>query len=260
MSTLVAAWQDAVTSFAGTVAELPDSAFAAPSGLPGWTVGDIVAHVAALESELAGNPLPTHEPDWDELPHADDLFSRYTEFGVDARRGWPPAQVRAELDEVIAQRTAQLADACEDEEITGVGGRPMTLAAQLQMRCFDIVVHDLDVRDALGMPGPELGAGARVCLEQIAGGLGYVFVKRAGARPGQVLHVVVPDWLDTWVAVGEDGRGRPGEPGEATVTITLAAEQFLRLGSGRDGDAGSAVVAGDAGLGHEVLAGLNVAP
>lgn len=260
MDSLVDAWWQAITSFEDTALEIPDSAFAEPSLLPGWTVGDIVAHVVALESELAGHSLPDGDPDWDVLPHADDAFSRYTERGVDARRGRTPALVRGELRQVVEERQDQLRAASRDELITGIRGQAMPMDQQLRMRCFDIVVHEIDVRDALGMPGPELGAGAEVCIEQMVGGMGYVFVKRAGAQPGQVLHLVVPGWVDTWVEVGEDGRGRPGGAGDATVTITLPVEQFLRLAAGRAGDTGSAVVAGDPRLGREVLGHLNVAP
>ncbi len=262
MNPLVDAWRDAITRFCDTVAEIPDKAFAQASLLPGWTVGDIVAHTAALEHELAGQPLPAHNPDWDALPHADDLFSRYTEIGVDVRRGWTPEHVRADLAAAVAARTAQLDAEPQDDDrvITGVGGLQRTFAEQLHMRCFDVVIHDIDLRDALGMPGPGLGAGARVCAEQIASGLGYVWVKRAGATVGQVLHLVVPGWIDAWVGVGEDGRGRPVEAGEATVTVTIPPLEFLRLGTGRRGDAGAAQISGDADLGKRLVAGLNVAP
>lgn len=260
MDALVDAWLDAITSFEQTVMQISDHDFAAASLLPGWTVGDVVAHVAALEAELAERDMPDHEPAWEELTHADDPFSQYTERGVDARRGWPPALVRGELREVIDERTEQLRSVRAGDIVTGIRGRAMPVEQQLRMRCFDIVVHEVDVRDALGLPGPHLGAGARVCIEQMAGGLGYVFAKKVAARPGQVLHMIVPDWLDVWVAMGEDGRAHVSEPGEATVTITVPVEQFLRLAAGRGGDTGSAVVAGDPALGREVLAHLNVAP
>lgn len=256
MHPLVTAWYDAIDSFSATVDLLSDDDFAKPSLLPGWSVGDIVAHTAALESELAGLPQPVHEPDWDALPHAANLFSRYTEVGVDARRGWSPAQVRAELAAVVAERKAQLATVSDAEQpIAGIGGRQLTLTQQLRMRCFDIVVHEMDLRDALGMGDQHLGQGASVCISQIAEALGYVFVKKAGAVPGQMLHVVVPGWLDRWIEVGPDGRGRACEAGTATVELVLPAMQFLRLGSGREGS-----VTGDEDLGARVVAGLNVAP
>ena len=74
MNPLVTAWLQVSAAFSETVAQVSDDDFSAPSLLPGWTIGDIIAHIAALEVELSGEPLPAHEPAWDTLPHADDLF------------------------------------------------------------------------------------------------------------------------------------------------------------------------------------------
>ncbi len=262
MNPLVAAWQDAIDSFARTVAQVPDEAFAQDSLLPGWTIGDIVAHVAALEVELSGVPMPDHEPDWDALPHADDLFSRYTEIGVDYRRGWAPQQVREELAAVTVTRSEQLHQGPQDSDtrVPGVAGIERSLGRVLRMRTFDIFLHELDVRDSLGMPDPALGQAAEVTAGLMADGLGYVWVKKAGASTGDVLHFVVPDWIDAWVGVGDDGRGRAVEPGVATVTVTVAPMNYLRLASGRRGDPDSATVDPDGDLGRAVVAGLNVAP
>ena len=262
MHALVAAWRDAVDSFKSTVSELPDEAFTKQSLLPGWTIGDIVAHVVALEVELSGQGLPAHEPDWDTLPQADDLFSRYTEIGVDYRRGRSPAELRAELADAARIRTEQLVDGPQemDRLVTGPGGIERTLGQVLGMRTFDVFLHELDIRDAAEMPPPVLGAAARATADQMAGGLGYVWVKKAGAQSGDVLHFVVPEWIDAWIGVGEDGRGRSVEPGEATTTITVAPMNYLRLGSGRRGTPAEVVVRGRRDLGEALVAGLNVAP
>ncbi len=262
MNPLVTAWLQVSDAFAQTVAQIPDSDFDRPSLLPGWTIGDIVAHVAALEVELSGHSLPDHEPDWDSLPHADDLFSRYTEIGVDYRRGWTPAELRADLAQAFATRAEQLTSGPQesDARVMGVGGIERSLGRVLRMRCFDIFLHDLDIRDALEMPAPELGDGAQVAAGLMADSFGYVWVKRAGAEPGDVLHLEVPGWIDAWVGVGEDGRGASVEPCPAHVTITVEPLDFLRLGSGRDGDPAAAVVEGDAARATAVLNGLNVAP
>ena len=262
MNPLVTSWQDAADSLAECVQQIPDEAFAAPSGLPGWTVGDIVAHIIDLEAELAGQTRPPHEPDWDDLPHADDLFSRYTEVGVDVRRGRTPEQLRAELDEVLSVRGEQLAAGSQDPDgmIAGVGGIERTFDAMLRMRCFDIFLHELDIRDALGMPPPDLGPAARTTVDVMADALGYIWAKKAGAQPGDVLHFVVSDWQDRWIAVGEDGRGRDAEPGEPRVTIGVDVMPFIRLASGRDPDLSTVSIDGDVNLGSAVVENLNVAP
>ena len=58
LATLVAAWSssaDDVLALAGT---LDEAEMAAATDLPGWTVQDVIAHLAALEAELAGDPVP----------------------------------------------------------------------------------------------------------------------------------------------------------------------------------------------------------
>lgn len=262
MNPLVIAWQDAIDSFQRTVAQVPDGAFSQPSLLPGWTVADIVAHVAALELELGGEPMPSHEPDWESLPHADDLFSRYTEIGVDYRRGWTPEQLREELHQAAATRSEQLHSGSQDGDrlISGVAGIERTFDHMLRMRTFDIFLHEIDLRDALQMPDPHLAQAARATAGLMVDSLGYVWVKRAGAGTGDVLHFMVPGWSDVWVGVGADGRGQNDEPGEATTTVTVEPMNYLRLASGRRGDLDAVIVNGDQELGRAVAAGLNVAP
>jgi hypothetical protein len=130
----------------------------------------------------------------------------------------------------------------------------------MRMRCFDIFLHGLDIRDALGMAEPRLGPAAQVAAGVIADGLGYVWVKKAGASARQVLHFAVPGWVDAWIGVGEDGRGGPVPSGKADAEVTLEPMAFLRLGSGRRGDPASAAIRGDRTLGRAVVSGLNVAP
>ncbi|MEZ5184708.1 MAG: maleylpyruvate isomerase family mycothiol-dependent enzyme [Candidatus Nanopelagicales bacterium] len=262
MNPFITAWQDAIDSFEATLAQVPDDAFARDSLLPGWTIGDIVAHVCALEVELSGEPLPAHEPDWEALPHADDLFSRYTEIGVDYRRGWTPQQLREELHLVAARRSEQLTTGPQDsaERVQGVAGIERSFGRVLKMRTFDIFLHEVDIRDALDLPDPHLGEAARVTAALMADSLGYVWVKKAKAAFGDVLHFVVPEWIDAWVGVGEDGRGRAVDPAIATTTVTVEPMDYLRLASGRRGDPGAVVVEGDLDLGRATVAGLNVAP
>lgn len=258
---LIEVWQQAALAFCATATQVPDGNFAQPSSLPGWTVGDIVAHVAALESELAGDPLPDHHPDWAALPHANDPFSRYTETGVDARRGRSPGQLRAELDDAVSRRADLLRRGPQDGAamVTGVGGIPRTLDRTLRMRIFDIYLHDLDVRDTLGWPRPAGTRAARVTLDLQTAALPYVWGKRVGAGAGRVLHVAITGDLDAdlWVGVGKDGRGAFVAPVTPTVTLTADWMDYLRLSSGRGGTAG---VDGDADLGRAALAGLNVSP
>ena len=262
MNPFVAAWQDAIDSFGATVDHISDESFAAPSLLPGWTIGDIVAHVVALEAELCGDPLPDHEPDWGGLAHADDAFSQYTELGVDHRRGTSPQALRAELAEVTGRRRRLLREGPQgdDDLVRGIAGNTWPLRRVLRMRCFDIFLHELDVRDALGLGVPQFGPAATVTVALMADSLGYVWVKKAQAQPGQVLHFVVPGYVDQWIGVGQDGRGRAVEATQATTTVSMDVLAFIRLASGRRPDPDAASVDGDRHLAERVLQGLNVSP
>ncbi|MEZ5157808.1 MAG: hypothetical protein R2687_03140 [Candidatus Nanopelagicales bacterium] len=148
-----------------------------------------------------------------------------------------------------------------DRLVTGPEASSAPLGRVLGMRTFDVFLHELDIRDAaemrhrISVPPPgrrpiRWPAGSDTCGS-----------KRApGAQSGDVLHFVVPEWIDVWIGVGEDGRGRSVEPGEATTTITVAPMNYLRLGSGRRGDPADVEVQGRRDLGEAVVAGLNVAP
>ncbi|MFN8184609.1 MAG: hypothetical protein U0R23_09330 [Candidatus Nanopelagicales bacterium] len=65
------------------------------------------------------------------------------------------------------------------------------------------------------MPAPELGDAARVTAGLIADGLGFVWVKRAGAGPGDVLHFVA-DWL------------MPGWGSGRTAVVARSSRQLRR--------------------------------
>ena len=92
MHALVAAWCDAIESFESTVSELPDEGLHAAIAVARMDHRGHRRPRRGLGGRTRREGLPAHEPDWDALPHADDLFSRYTEIGVDFRQGRSPAQ------------------------------------------------------------------------------------------------------------------------------------------------------------------------
>ena len=80
---------------------LEDDEWGLPTDLPGWSVRDNVAHVVAVEDELAGRPLPDHLPDYAALTHVTNPFAAHMEIGVDYRRLMPPGDLIAELNALI---------------------------------------------------------------------------------------------------------------------------------------------------------------
>ena len=180
---LFAAWRSASADFIDLVTPLSQDEWDLPTALPGWTVGDIVAHVGWLEGLLVGEMDPPHEPDWSALPHAQSDFGKITEVPVDLRRAWTREAVLVELADRVAQRTAVLEDGPHDatHEVMGPFG-PAPLGRVLRMRTLDTWVHEQYIRDALGRPGHLDTPGAQATASQLLPGLGKVWAKLVGAQ------------------------------------------------------------------------------
>jgi len=240
---LFAAWRLASADFLDLVTPLSQAEWDTPTALPGWSVGDIVAHVGWIEGMLIGEVDPPHEPDWASLPHAVSDFGKITEIPVDLRRTWPREAVLIELADRIARRTAELESGPHDASLEVMGPLgPAPLGRVLRMRTLDTWVHEQDIRDALGRPGHLDTPGAQATASQLLPGLGKVWAKLAGAQPGQVLDVrITGPGIEggAIVAVSEDGRARLvgddllDQAGAATVTLTMSWPAYLALSCGR---------------------------
>lgn len=263
---LFAAWQSASADFIDLVTPLSQEEWDAPTALPGWSVGDVVAHVGWIEGMLIGEIDPPHEPDWSSLPHAVTDFGKITEVPVDLRRSWTREAVLVELADRIARRTAELESGPRDAtiEVMGPLGRA-PLGRVLRMRTLDTWVHEQDIRDALDRPGHLDSLGAQATASQLLPGLGKVWAKLAGAQPGQVLDVrITGPGIDggAIVTVGDDGRARVVEEhlldqaGATTVTLSMPWPAYLALSCGR-GDPQpwreQVVISGDADLAARTL-------
>ena len=266
---LVAAWASAIEPFADLAESLTEEQWLAPSILPGWTNADIVAHVVGIERDLLGQAEPYRELAWEQLPHADDLFSRYTELAVASRRGVPQHEVCAELRAAIAARRAFLDKQSPDlgEIVSGPGGWELPRGVVMRMRCFDIWVHEQDIRASIGEPGGLDSDAAWVAAGQMLKGLGRVWAREVGAQPGQSAEVIVTGpgvSFHAGLLLDGDGRGRvvgAGEVPTPTTSITLTWPHFTAAACGRVTAQGqSAAINGDVALGQQLIASLNIAP
>lgn len=227
-----------------------------PTGCPGWTVFDQVAHVSSLESAMAGVEQPAHEAPAAE--HVRNSIGRRMEDLVDARRGWSPERVVAELRAAVRLRRDQLAPLDDDPDAVGAGptGKLMPLADHLRMRIFDCLAHEIDVRRAVGRPGGLDGRAGSVVAEQIP----QLLPRRwAAVEDVDATVALVVDGRRTVLRVA-GGRTGPGD-GAPDVVLTMTLGDLIALAGGRsDADASAVSIGGDEETGRRLVATMGLTP
>lgn len=216
----------------------PDE-LARQSACPGWTVQDQLAHVAAVESLLAGDPQP--QVDVPDYPWLRSPVGAFIEQGVEARRGRSAAEVLDELETVLPRRLATLRSLDEDAVIRGLLGTPAPAAAVMRMRLTDVWCHEQDVREALERPGGLDTAGAAGFVHVVLDALPRIVAREAGIDPGTSVVVEVTGPVRAVravrVEIGADGRpegvvlARPFDP--AATALVMDTRWFTRRGAGR---------------------------
>lgn len=271
--TLIGIWLDALDAFANVAASLNEAQWNAASPCPGWSAGDVVAHVLALESELHGEPVPEHEPPWDELPHITAPLGRYMEVPVDWRRTKERDIVVAELREIIEWRRQDLASmpSDPDEVVTGPAGWQWPREQLIKTRILDTWVHEQDIRTAADLPGGLDSPAAWVSAGRLAKALPRAWAKGANAPAGSTLQLSVTGpgvHFDECVVVGDDGRASTIDSAgidDATVTVRMTWPTMVLLAAGRIGAIpaahnGGAQLQGDLELANRLLIGLTSTP
>lgn len=260
-------WQGSLLAIVDLTAEATPEQWSAPTPCPGWSVGDVVAHVIDIEQVLGQEPRPDHVPDFADLPHATGDVGRFTEVGVDWRRGRTPQDVVAELRDTIERRRAQLDSVPVGAEVLSPFGRPTSMERLLSMRILDTWVHEQDIRQGLAQPGGMDSPGAIVTLQQFLGGLPKVWAKQAHAPEGTTVHLVIADagrGIEAWAVVGTDGLGATCAPvPDPTVEVTMTWHDYLALSAGREDSSdvmGRVTVRGDGELGARLLAAMTQTP
>lgn len=267
LQSYVDTWARAVEDSLELLRGLEADDWSRPTDLPGWDVRAVAAHLAHLESELAGNPQrPVEVPG---AAHVRSLTGAYTEQGPIARSSWTTEEI---IEDFASSAERRLAELRADPPTDGAGSPPITPAdigwsweTLLSNRPLDVWMHEQDIRRAVGRPGGLDSPAAAHTVRVFARGLGYVVGKRVGAPAGTsvVLDVTGPHPVHAAVRVGEDGRAVPlaEDPAEPTVTLRTDLESYVVLCGGRrpatDVDV---TVEGDAELGLRVLAAMAVTP
>lgn len=198
--------------------------WATPTACAGWSVADMVAHLIDIEQVLLGDPRPDHEPDWATLPWVDRDLSRFTELGVDARRGRAQADVVAELRETTERRMAQLESGPHelDTLVPGFFGKQTPLGRQLSRRILDSWVHLQDMRNALGVDEGWDSVAARVVRGQLIDGAEHTWTNLEKG-PLDAVCIVLSD-IGESISLGESPE---------ITTITMTWPDFFARTCGR---------------------------
>lgn len=269
-------WDTVAEDCLTVVRALTDEDWERPTALPGWSVADVVAHLAHLEGVAGGLPQPEggeHDPGAPGQTNG-PIAREVTEAGVVARRGRSREDVVAELEQGCAARRDALADLDVSDlgaPAPGLAGRlGWDLRTWLRNRPIDLWVHEMDLRRALGRP-PETGSPGAAHVAALLD-LAYPFALRKQPAGTTVrAQISGPQGRTLAARVGEDGRAAPvadadeaatdGAGAGVDVTLTMDDATWLVLGCGRaTPDEVDVAVDGDPGVAHEVLGRLNVMP
>ncbi len=183
---------------------------------PGWSVKDVVAHLTGNCTDvLNGNIVGVATPEW-------------TGAQVAARRDWKLGDVLAEWNDVAPKFASML------DVFPGAYGR---------QSLGDLVVHEHDLRGALGSPGARDGAALDIAIDVVtrfvAGtgahvlGLGPLEV-RAGSKTWILgTGTRVDGDNDTWRDAVGSGTPPPEVTSPPVATVTATSFEWFRAITGR---------------------------
>ena len=242
----------AADAFHELLRELPDGDWARPA-LRDLDVQGLVGHLTGVEEDvqrcLAGDPA---------VAAAEHVAS--TQAAAVRQAGRTPAQTREEWRRA-AERTIELARACDLDAEMAVHGLRIPLSLLLVVRAFELWVHDNDIRQAVGLPSSVPDPATLGLMTEVAARLLPHAAARTGVDEPMSLHLVLTGpGGGTWdVPIGTGGAGGASSTEPADVVIVSDAVDFCRLVANRADPAGLDVhITGDAGLAAAILAAAPV--
>jgi uncharacterized protein (TIGR03083 family) len=207
-----------------------------PPEFAGWTVHDLVVHLAANESLLAARldvPLAgTPETSGDNDARTAAARTRH--------QGRPPAEALGELraaGDAVDRRATSLDDDALDAMIDWWGLTTRVRTALL-VRAFETWTHADDVRRALGLPAlPPPPASLRTMSATACGLVPLMLAVADVHRPGRVVRFTFTDLggASFDVALDEFGQAGPADaaPGQVDAAIEVDAISFCRCVANR---------------------------
>lgn len=216
------AWREAHGRVVGLLTGLdPRRAETRVPACPDWTVRDLLSHMVGLGADVLGGD----EPD-------------------DHNEAWTAAQVEARRDRSVAELLAEWGELAEDlvAWMQDNGSRPLN----------DVVIHEQDLRSALGQPGARDTEGLRIVRERIAGRLAAA----TEDLPPLLLVEARADGTEPWTFVTH------GSPDDAACVLSADGFALFRAVTSRrtEAEVRSMVVHGDVTPYLAPMAGLGPLP
>jgi maleylpyruvate isomerase len=187
-------WSDQGTAvILDRAARFDDAAFAAPSGLPGWTRAHVLAHLAANAEALhrltrwaaTGEPSPMY------------ASREQRDADIESGAGLPPARIRDWLGEAAALLDGGM-DALSAREwgnpVATSRGATVPATEIVWMRAREVWIHAADLAD--GVDFQDFPAG--LCAELVADVTGA----RSASHDGPELLLRSTDSGDAWPVTG----------------------------------------------------------
>jgi len=215
----------------GMLHHATDADWENPTRCPGWTVADVVLHLAQTD-ELAlasiEGRIAEAAASWIEGAGSgtvDDLAGAF----VAQQRGAPPQEVLARWQAGTAALRAAFATVDPSARLTWVAGQ-LSARTLATTRVSETWIHTGDVAEALGIartPGPQLEQIVRLAWRTLP----YAFARDGKELAGPVaVELTAPDG-ETW-AFGDTETARTTVRGPATEFCEVAARRLDPAESG----------------------------
>jgi uncharacterized protein (TIGR03084 family) len=207
---IVAALAEQQDELAGLLADLDETGWGRPSACEGWSVADVVLHLAQTNEMAIGSASGDFDGALARLtegvPPADGDIDDGAALMVAAQRGAPPAAVHERWARSCTDLRAALLARAPGDRVTWVAGE---LAARTlgTTRLAETWIHTGDVAAGLDVtlpPADRLWHVARLAWRTIP----YAFERAGEPPPGPVAFDLVAPSGDPWTF---------GEPGSQTV-------------------------------------------
>lgn len=236
-------------------ADLSEAEWQVQSLCPDWTVHDVVNHVTGMEAVMAGW-LP-------EDASTPPPFERAAEF-LRETAGLDRAAYIERVRATYEHRRRDLA-ALPSEDLQRPSWMPTgpgSYGRFLEIRVFDMWVHERDITTPLGRETVDTGVAAEIALAVVEGSLGYIVAKLVGLPDGKSIAFHLTGPIARELAVVVDGRAKQvARLQDPDVEVATDSTTFIQLACGRIDpqipiDSGAITWKGDAELGERAARNL----